>query len=116
MQTTAAPYNRAMMLAHFGGDEELIRQIAALFVADWPPSRAGLRAALAAADADALRSAAHALKGAVANFCAERAVQAARDLEMVGKAGDLAQAQLLVEATIAAMEEVVTALEAELDG
>ena len=116
MQSTDTPYNRALVLENLGGDEELFMQIAGMFIADWPRSLAALRAALAASDAATLRSAAHSIKGAVANFCAERAVQMARDLEMTGKTGDLAQAPRQVDATIAAVDEVVAALKAELGG
>jgi HPt (histidine-containing phosphotransfer) domain-containing protein len=114
MSLANAPFDRATALENLGGDEALLAQIAGLFVAGWPESLAKLRVALAAADADALRSAAHAVKGSVANFWAERAVQAARELELAGKNGDLAHAPQLLAAAVAAVEEVVAALKAEL--
>lgn len=113
MSSTSPPFDRAKALENLGGDAELLAQIAGLFIADWPESLARLRAALAAGDAEALRGAAHAVKGAVANFCAERAVQAMRELEMAGKAGDLACAPQLLDAAVAAVEEVLAALAAE---
>ena len=114
MSSTNVPFDRAAVLDNLGGDEELLAQIAGLFVAGWPESLARLRLALAAADAEALRAAAHAVKGSLANFLAERAVQATRELELAGKNGDLAQARQLLDAAIAAVEEVVAALGAEL--
>jgi HPt (histidine-containing phosphotransfer) domain-containing protein len=111
---SGAPFNRVAVLENLGGDEALLAEIAGIFVADWPGNLARLEAALAAGDAPALRSAAHAVKGAVANFSAERAVQAARELEYAGRDGDLVRAPRLLEAATAAVEEVVAALKAEL--
>lgn len=110
MKLTTLPYDRAKVLENFGGDEELLGEVATLFIAAWPENLARLRAALAAADAAALRSAAHAVKGSVANFCADRAVQAARLLEMTGKGGDLTQAAAQFEVVVATVEEVIAAL------
>ena len=111
MELTTLPYDRAKVLENFGGDEALLGEVAALFIAAWPENLARLRAALAAADAEALRGAAHAVKGSVANFCADRAVQAARQLEMTGRAGDLDQAAAQFEDVVARVEEVIAALE-----
>lgn len=102
-----------MVLENLGGDTELLIQIAGLFIADWPPSSAAMSAALAAADPAALSNAAHFIKGAAANLFAKRAVQAALELETTAKTGNLTQAPALVAATIAAVEELVTALQAE---
>jgi len=114
MQSTDLPFDRPVVLDNLGGDTELLAQIAGLFIDDWPRNRACLKDALAAADAETLRNAAHAIKGAVANFCAEHAMQTARELEMTSRAGNLAQAPAQVDATIAAVEELVIALRAEL--
>lgn len=108
------PFDRAAVLENLGGDEALFAEIAGIFVSDWPQNRKRLDSALAAGDANALRYAAHAVKGSVANFSADRAVQAARELEFAGRDGDLAQAPQLLEATVAAVEEVVAALQREL--
>lgn len=110
----ALPFDRSAVLENLGGDETLLAEISRIFVDDWPQGRARLRAALAAGDAGALRHAAHAVKGSVANFSAERAVQAARELEFAGRDGDLARAPQLLEAAVAAVEEVVAALQREL--
>lgn len=111
---SAAPYDRAAVLDNLGGDESLLAEIAGIFIADWPTSLAKLRAAMAAGDAPALRAAAHSVKGAVGNFSAQRAVDAARALEYAGRDGDLAAAPQLLDATVAAVEEVIGALNAEI--
>jgi HPt (histidine-containing phosphotransfer) domain-containing protein len=109
-----APYDRAAVLENLGGDSDLLAEIAGIFISDWPGNVARLRAALAAGDATALRSAAHSVKGAVGNFAATRAVDAARALEYAGRDGDLAAASQLLEAAVAAVDEVVAALEADI--
>jgi HPt (histidine-containing phosphotransfer) domain-containing protein len=48
-----------------------------------------MRRAINTGDGEALREAAHALKGAAANFAAAPVVEAARRLEFQGKNGDL---------------------------
>jgi HPt (histidine-containing phosphotransfer) domain-containing protein len=103
------------VLENLGGDETLLAEISRIFVSDWPQSRERLHAALAAGDASALRHAAHAVKGSVANFSAERAVQAARELEFAGRDGNLANAPRLLEAAVLAVEEVVAALRDETE-
>lgn len=110
MTSTAPPFDRAKVLDNLGGDEELLAEIAGLFAAAWPEILAKLRAALAAADADSLRAAAHALKGAVANFCADTAVHAVRRLEITSKAGDLSGAPAQLDDVVVAVEQVIAAL------
>jgi signal transduction histidine kinase/DNA-binding response OmpR family regulator len=72
-----------------GGRDDLVRQIARLFLSECPRYVDGLRAALALADAVALRAAAHTLKGAVGNLSATPAYEAARRLEDLAHEGRL---------------------------
>jgi signal transduction histidine kinase/HPt (histidine-containing phosphotransfer) domain-containing protein len=73
-------YHSALMRA----DPFIIEVIAEPFRADLPKQLAALEAATAANDADAVMRAAHIIKGVVANFMAEPAVQATRLLEHAG--------------------------------
>jgi HPt (histidine-containing phosphotransfer) domain-containing protein len=81
--------DRAFAEARVGGDAELLRELAALFLEEYPRLLEAIRAALAAGDARALERAAHGLKGSVANFGAPAAVAAALALEQAGKRGEL---------------------------
>jgi CheY-like chemotaxis protein/HPt (histidine-containing phosphotransfer) domain-containing protein len=90
-------------LACMDGDAELLAEIAGLFVTDSSRLLSEIRAAIARQDHHDLERAAHALKGATANFAAQPAVDAALKLEQMGRAGDLAQ-----------VEEAFAALEAEI--
>jgi CheY-like chemotaxis protein/HPt (histidine-containing phosphotransfer) domain-containing protein len=73
------------VLARVGGDRELLAEISRLFVEDAPRHLERIRQALDAGDGEALRRAAHGLKGAAANFDADGVVAAARTLEEIGR-------------------------------
>ncbi len=75
-----------------GGNEKLIRSLAATFLEDAPKALARIRGAVAKSDAAELASAAHLLKGSLAIFGAPKAVAAARNLEALGRANDLREA------------------------
>jgi HPt (histidine-containing phosphotransfer) domain-containing protein len=75
----------AQVLARVGGDRQLLAEISRLFVDDAPMHLARIRQAIDSRDADALRRAAHTLKGAAATFEAESLVAAARALEDIGR-------------------------------
>ena len=85
-------FDAAAAAARLGGDRRLLREMLGLFLTESPGMLAAVERALAAGDAGALRRAAHALKGSVANFAAPRPVEAARVLERMGTEGDLAGA------------------------
>src|SRR5438067_4815449 len=76
------------VLARVGGDRQLLAEISRLFVDDAPRHLDRIRRALDARDGEALRRAAHGLKGAAANFDADGVVNAARTLEEIGRTGD----------------------------
>jgi CheY-like chemotaxis protein len=91
-----AVLDRAELLGHVGGDEELLREMVALFLDDSPRMFEAVRAAIELADAPQLRLAAHALKGALATLGAHRAHDAAEELEQLGRDGDLSRASAVL--------------------
>jgi two-component system sensor histidine kinase/response regulator len=95
--------DEAAVLAGLDGNRGLLRDLARLFLADYPKQLVEIKAAIQGGDAERLRRAAHALKGSVGNFAAQRAFDTALQLEMLGKRGDVAAAQ-----------DVCVALEGEL--
>jgi CheY-like chemotaxis protein len=99
-----AVLDEASFRARCGGRDDLVRQIARLFLSECPRYLRGLHAALEQADAAALRSAAHTLKGAVGNLSATPAYGAARRLEELARDG-----------RCDAAESALRDLEAELD-
>ncbi|MBM3724222.1 MAG: Hpt domain-containing protein [Acidobacteria bacterium] len=81
--------NRAVALERVGGDEELLAEVAELFLDDCPNMMREIRTALASGDAKMLERAAHTLKGSVANFGAEPVFLASLALEMSGRQGKM---------------------------
>jgi signal transduction histidine kinase/DNA-binding response OmpR family regulator len=76
-----------------GGNEKLIRSLAATFLTDAPKALARIRGAVTKKNAAELASAAHLLKGSLAIFGAPKAVASARNLEALGRANNLREAK-----------------------
>ncbi len=99
-----------LALARVGGDKELLREIAVLFIEECPRALAEIQEAVAAGDAAKLENTAHALKGSVANFGARNAVEAAFRLEQMGRANEMSEA----EGMFRKLESALSAVCAEL--
>jgi CheY-like chemotaxis protein len=82
-------FDERFVRARLGDNARLFAKLVRLFLEDYPARMRAMRRAIAAGDGEALREAAHALKGAAANFAAAPVVEAARQLELQGKNGDL---------------------------
>ena len=95
-QTSSAVVDRAAVLDRVGGDEELLQEIIVIFLEEYPALIDGIRDAVEKHDAGALERSAHNLKGTVSNFGANSATQAAFDLELMGRKGDIQRAPALV--------------------
>jgi HPt (histidine-containing phosphotransfer) domain-containing protein len=93
-----------------GGNERLIQSLAKTFLADAPKTLAQIRTAVRNRDAAKLARAAHLLKGSIAIFGAARAVAAARNLEALGRSGNLAEAT----SAIRCLESELAVLQQEL--
>jgi len=104
--------DRELALSRVGGDAELLKEIAALFMEDYPKVLGEIRAAAARGDAQGVEHAAHGLKGSVANFGAQAAVDAAFRLERMGHAGDLAGVREAIEALARALDALHPELKA----
>jgi CheY-like chemotaxis protein len=76
-------------LAHVHGDVDLLRELAAIFVDEWPRWRADLHAQMANGDAGLVQRAAHTVKGSLATFAAGTAYAAAWELETRAASGTL---------------------------
>ena len=109
----AAVLDRTVLLGYVGNDEELLRELIALFLGDFPRKMQEARTALDQANAPQLRVAAHALKGALATLGARAAREVAEKLEQLGRAGDLIGASAVLPvlaAQIACLEPALAAL------
>ncbi len=75
-----------------GGDRAFFSEIANMFLESIPGYLDQIRAAISSGDGGLLERAAHGLKGSVANFGAQRSVDAAYVLEKLGKEGPMEEA------------------------
>ena len=82
-------FDEQFIRARLGDNGPLFARLVRLFLDDAPARMRAMRRAIGAGDAAALREAAHALKGAAANFAAAPVVEAAGRLEAQGKTGAL---------------------------
>jgi two-component system, sensor histidine kinase and response regulator len=103
-------------LSGVGGDQELLGRMARWFLNQCPKLLGEIHDAVLRGDAPALEHAAHTLKASVGSFGAQRAYEAAQQLEELGSAGDLIGSKnafpALVEA-VKRLQEVVTDLARE---
>jgi HPt (histidine-containing phosphotransfer) domain-containing protein len=108
---TETVFDRAVALSRVGGDVELLKEIAILFLDDYPKSLSELHEAVESGDARRLERTAHGLKGSVSNFGARPVVNAALQLETMGRAQKLVE----VEQVLRALELALAALRPELE-
>jgi HPt (histidine-containing phosphotransfer) domain-containing protein len=103
--------DREVALVRVGGDPELLKEIAVLFLENYQVWLGELREASARGNADAVERTAHGLKGSVANFGARDAVEAALQLETLGRNRNLTG---LAE-SLAALEAALETLRGDLE-
>jgi|SRR5271170_3006103 len=111
---TSAAIDLEVALSRVGGDAELLKEIAQLFLDDYPKAMEAIREAAGRGDAKSLERCAHGLKGSVSNFGAPLAVEAALTLETMGRSGQLAKVQE-VQQVIHTLELALAALRPELE-
>ncbi len=115
---TGAPLDHGVLdeprlLDRVGGDRRALAKLVRLFLADSRTLLARVRESVEAGHAQGLRTAAHALKGSVANFAAPAAMAAAARLQEIGERGDLVEASpayASLEQEIARVRERLTVI------
>ncbi len=86
-------YDNAALMERVEGDRDLLRLILDLFEEEAPARMQQIQAACTARDAAEIERAAHAIKSVVGNFGAHAAMDAALQLEIMGRGGDLTAAE-----------------------
>jgi len=86
------PLDRDRLTEIAGGDVDFAQELIQLFIEDVAQYIATLSEAIAQADAETVRKVGHTLKGSSSNIGAEPLRCAASEVEMQGRAGDLARA------------------------
>jgi HPt (histidine-containing phosphotransfer) domain-containing protein len=94
---SSAVFDEQDALAHTGGDRELLREVVRMFRSDYPSSVRRVERALRRGDGEALREAAHALKGSIATVGSKAGRDLAAELEQMGRAGRLDGAAAVLE-------------------
>ena len=107
----------ATILAGVGGKRDLLTEVLDVFLVDAPLRLADARAALEKSDAAGIAGQAHTLKSMIGLFTMAEPFAAARELEAVGRRGDIALAAeglATLEGAVGALEVRLRALRAEI--
>ncbi len=112
--STNLPMLLEQALSQVEQDGELLGEVVEIFVDTAPDLLEDLRNAAIDADADALRRAAHSLKGAAANICAEPMRATAHTLEQMGQGGALSDVEHQVTQIYRQFEELKAFMESGL--
>lgn len=108
-------FDQAKALAMVENDPAIFRAIAEAFVGECPHLMRHLRESAEAGDARTVQRIAHTLKGNAGSFAAQAAVEAARELEVLGQKGSLdraaepvARLERELECLVAALRDALT--------
>lgn len=96
-------------------DFELFIELSELFFDDSEMLLNKIRESITKGDSDALRKTSHTLKGAVSNFSAQRAYDAAYELELAGKNSELASAPEKFDSLKAEINLVINEMKSIID-
>jgi CheY-like chemotaxis protein len=88
-----ATFDEKIALTYTGGDRQLLQEVIDLFRKDSPAALRRIERALHKRDGDALRMAAHALKGAIATVGSTAGRETAAELEMMAKSSRFTDAE-----------------------
>lgn len=100
----SAAWDRAAALERVAGDQVLLAELITIFLEDYPGQLAALHQSLEQGDSDALRKAAHTLKGSLSYLAASPGAQLALAIE-----------HAVLEANPAQVRELVSQLAAYVD-
>jgi two-component system, sensor histidine kinase and response regulator len=103
-------FDRDGLRHRVSGDDQLMADVIRIFLEDLPPRLAAIGEAVTARNADALRRAAHALRGAAGNLSAGRLVEAARALERAGEESNMDGVDAAWDRLSGDARDVITAL------
>ena len=108
------PFDPERLLESTGGRVPLLRELLDVFCEECPEMLDRIRQAVAEEDADALRLAAHRLKGSIGVFAAQPAADAAFRLETLGRTHDLGRAAQALGELERQVEHLLPALRTHL--
>ncbi len=112
----AEPVKVQELMDRIGGDMELLERLLSIFHQDYQKCLGLVQQAIAEGDGEALHKWAHRMKGALGNFAAHPAYEAAQRLEQIGLSGDLSGAETSWGELQCEIDRVRSALESLLKG
>jgi len=101
------------LLESLENDTEFLKTLIGIFLADCPMKLAAIRVGVVGRDPEKVMKASHSLRGAVSVFGAKSAVDAAQNLESMGREGkqeELGQAFALLEQEMALVTQALEAI------
>ena len=104
---SANKFDRPAVLKKLLGDEELLQELAVIFLSETPKSLTKIETALREDNAKALHYHAHNLKNGLGNFGFQPAVRLAFGLEKMGFAGELNGAWEIFSKLVGEIESVI---------
>ena len=105
-----SPWSLDTLVSQLAGDEQLAREMVVLFIDECPNMIGAVHDALATGSPDAVRRAAHALKGAAGNFTPDGPTATARRLELSAADGRLDEAASLIARLEQELDDLVQAM------
>ena len=81
--------DESRLMAEFGGDEEILRELRDLFLEHAPPLYKAMKEAIGNGDCERAAREAHSFKGACATYGAPRLAMICKEFEMLAKEEDL---------------------------
>lgn len=98
-------------LTYVDGDLELLAELSAMFLQDYPRLIGEARSSILKGDHSSLERAAHTLKGRLAFFGVQKAREQVLELETMGRMNDLARAGQALAQVEAEMEDILPEFE-----
>lgn len=109
-------FDRDTALARIGGDDELLGEVAQLYLLEYPGLVQEIADSIGSASMKTLRGSAHKLKGSLGLLGAERAASAALALETLGRNETIEGAEQGLQVLLAELEAFHAALRESLGG
>lgn len=103
--------NRKALSERLDGDFDLFKELAQLFLSDSPKLVSAIEEAISNKNGEKIGKSSHTIKGAVANFSAEKAYAAALELEKIGKNHELDKADDAFRKLMGEIDNMRTALQ-----
>jgi two-component system sensor histidine kinase/response regulator len=112
--TTIPPFDFEAALDRFGGDCEFLKELAGIFLATITDLLVALDSAVKNQNLKEIGAEAHSIKGALGNFCAHPAYEAALQLETLSRDGILENVEQIHAELVHEVERLSIALRKEL--